>query len=205
MAEIGKSLVFYLKYYPEMQHLYSEDKRLAAIDNDPDRDAIKKKVDAVGHAAGIEARRLLEACVSQLQLRFTDSRLARLESRQRQATIEQDWQICLEVRPRKKRSFKRTQIGVTLHREGLIPWVWTRGGLAVEEKIKSCFANGVTCYGSKEFFEWSGGSVGLETVTVPWKKAAKDFTLKADGVIAQTQRVLEAINASFMRRLIARL
>jgi len=55
MAEIGKSLVFYFHYYPEMQRLYEEREMFPEIEQRLDRDLIVKKVEDVGRAAGAEA------------------------------------------------------------------------------------------------------------------------------------------------------
>ena len=93
-------------------------------------------------------------------------------------------------------------LAIHLHREGLIPWVWSRGGLAVEEGIRSLFAKGVESYGSKKYAGWSGGSVSLPMIPVPWESAT-DFALEANGIIAQTQKVLEAINPVFIKKFIA--
>jgi len=63
-------------------------------------------------------------------------------------------------------------------------------------------AKGVESYGSKKHAGWSGGSVSLSMIPVPWESAT-DFALEADGIIEQTQKVLEPINPVFIKKFIA--
>ena len=202
MAEIGKSLVFYLKYFAEMQRLYEERGTVLGI-NPRENPELRKKIEDVGHAAGVEVRRLLELCISDLRDRLLAANVVELIA-SRDATVEKNWESRFDVQPRKpKKEFKMTWIGITVDDNGLTPWVWCRGGVAVEEKIKSCFAVGVKSYGSKRYPEWGSGSVGLETIPVPWE-SAKDFTVEGDGIIKRTQQVCEAIDPEFINKLIAR-
>ena len=186
MAEIGKSLVFCLKYYPEMVRLYDEKGTLPDIDQHRDRDLIMKRIEDVGRAAGAEAANIVKL------------------KPQRKRTIEANWGMEIDVWPLRQRNMENVerQIGVHLHRDGMIPWVWSRGGMAVEDEIRSFFANGVKSFGSKRYEGWSGGSVSLEMIPVDCG-LAKDFVLDAGGIIEQAQKVLEAISPAFIKKFIA--
>ena len=203
MTEIGRSLVFYLHYYPEMQRLYEERGTFPDIEQRGDRDLIEKKVEAVGRAASAEAANLLAKCIAVTQSRLEAANVVKLKLPRRR-TIEENWGIEISVWPINQRNLGKVerQIGIHLHREGLIPWVWSRGGLAVEEGIRSLFAEGVESYGSKKHAGWSGGSVSLSMIPVPWE-SAKDFALDADGIVEDAQRVLEAINPLFIKKFLA--
>jgi hypothetical protein len=202
MAEIGKSLVFYLRYFAEMQRLYEEERGAIPGVNPADDPEMRKKIDDIGHAAGIEVRRLLESCISDLRNRLKSENIVKLVSA-RDATIEKNWEIRFDVQSSKsKKKARMTWIGITVDDKGLTPWVWCRGGLAVEEKIRGCFADGVKSYGSKMYPDWGSGSVGLETIPIPWE-SAKDFTVEGEGIIKRTQQVCGAIDRDFFKKLIS--
>jgi hypothetical protein len=201
MSEIGKSLVFYLKYFPQMQRFYEEDPTLKDLKQHPERELIAKKIKEVGAAAGVEAANLLEACFGDVLARLNSANVVKLHS-QRRTTNEKNWQLKIGVKPinQRKAGYPTREIGIYLDRDGLTPWVWSRGGLAVEEKIMRLLGSGVKCVSSNKL-GWNGGSVGLGTIPVPWN-SAKDFVLNADGVIDRTKKVCEAISPTFIRKFI---
>jgi hypothetical protein len=205
MNEVGKSLVFYLKYYPEMTQLFEKEEpeeSLSGIEEVADQN-FTKKVQAVGYAACDEAARLVDQCTLDLLKRLGLMSIVKIKPRKR--SIISNWSLAIDVWPAgKKESDQVTrQLGLNLDRDGLIPWVWSRGGLAVEEKIVKCFAQGVQCYPSGSHSDWDSGSVRLRTIPVPWNKAHDDFTLNADDIIKQAQGVLANITPEFIKKFIA--
>ena len=203
MNEVGKSLVFYLKYYPEMTQLFEKEEQLSGIEKVADPN-FEKKWQAVGDAACDEAARLVEQCTSDLLNRLSSIKIVKTK-RQKRSTIEANWGLTIDVWPagKKEPDGVTRQLGLNLHRDGLIPWVWSRGGLAVEEKIVRCFAEGVQCYGSRTRPGWDSGSVALRTIPVPWNKAKNDFTLDAGEIIKQAHDVLADITPSFIKKFVA--
>jgi hypothetical protein len=203
MAEVGKSLVFYLKYYPEMTQLFEKQGTLPGIEQVADPD-FKKKVQAAGNAACDEAARLVEQCTSDLLNRLGLISIVKTKT-QKRSTIEANWGLAIDVWPagKKEPDGVTRQLGLNLNRDGLIPWVWSRGGLAVEEKIVKCFAQSVQCYRSGSNSEWASGTVRLRTIPVAWNKAKDDFTLDAEEIIKQTHDVLANITPSFIKKFMA--
>ena len=201
MAEIGKSLVFYLKYYPQMQRYYEDGRILPELKQHSERDLITKKVKEVGAAAGAEAANLLEACFEDVMTRLKAANVVKLNPRRR-ATNERNWSLKFGVKPinQRKSTNPTREIGIELDRDGLTPWVWSLGGLAVEDEIMRLFGSGVKCVGSNKL-GWNGGSVSLGTILVPWG-SAKDFVLSADGIIERTKKTCEVISPSFIRKFI---
>jgi len=193
MSEIGKSLVFYLKYFPEMQKAFEEERKLSGVD--------PAKVKAVGRAAGIEAFSLLTACTADWLNRLETSGVASFRG-SRQKTVERNWGLEIDVRPPKQKASAplRHQIGVLLDRDGLFPWVWSRGGVAIEERICALLPQGIKCFGSKAY-GWSGGSVVINQIKIPWE-SANDFRLDADTIINQAKLALELISPEFIERFI---
>lgn len=194
MSEIGKSLVFYLKYFPEMQQAFEEGQRFPDVD--------QAKVEVVGHAAGVEAHNLLTACTADWFDRLESSRVANFK-RSKQGTVQRNWGIEIDVRPRGQKTSAplKRQIGILLDRDnGLIPWIWSRGGIAIEEKISSRLPAGVKFFGSKKY-GWMGGSIAISPIEIPWDTAI-DFSLNADGIIKKTKDALEAVSPEFIEGLL---
>jgi hypothetical protein len=199
MSEIGKTLVFYLKYFPEMQQAFEEGRKLPGVDS--------AKVKVVGHAAGAEAYYLLTACTADWFDRLESSRVANFK-RSRQGTVKRNWGIEIDVRPRgqkgsaplKRMSPLKRQIGLYLERDELIPWVWSRGGIAIEEKIRGLLPPRTKSFGSKKY-GWTGGAIAISPTEIRWADE-KDFNLSADKIIKQTKDALEAISPKFIEALL---
>lgn len=193
MSEIGKSLVFYLKYFPEMQQAFEEGRKFQDVD--------PAKVKAVANAAGVEAENLLIACTEDWFDRLERSKVANFK-RSKPATVQRNWAIEIDVRPRgqKPSAPLKRQMGLTLERDELIPWVWSRGGVAIEEKIRGLLPPRTISFGSKKY-GWKGGAIAISPVEIPWG-SAKEFELGSDGVIKKTKDALEAISPTFIEGLL---
>ena len=201
MAEIGKFLVFYLKYYPQMQRIYEETQWPEELNSLSDPEATANKIKEVGKAAGSEAADLLKICFEDVASRLTEAKVARLTHGRRDA-VERKWSYRINLAPiksRKSGSVTR-QIGIELTREGLTPWIWSLGGLEVEDHLRHLLGIRVKSFGSTKM-GWAGGCVSLETVPLPWE-SAKGFLLDADDVVRKAKKVSEAISPSFVRKLL---
>lgn len=203
MSEIGKALIFFNQHHAEMTRLYEEKKVFPEIKTRHDRDRIIKMVDAVGNAAGNEARLLLNTCIEITLQRLGASKAARFIRVNRPTTERKSWEVAFYIfAPYQKKKNKRTrQIGITLTNKGLTPWVWGRGGVNFEERVKRLLSPGTPCYGAKKD-GWLTGTVALTTVSIPWA-LAKDFALGSAGFVEQTCNVCEAFTPVFIRKLIA--
>jgi len=202
MSEIGKALVFYLTYFPEMQTLYEEEGILPELEDNKNGDVIISRVKIVGRQASADAADLLEKCVADLRNRLENSGVVTLKISRRD-TIERNWQVSFDVFPArgKKPNGVTHQCGLILERGGLIPWIWSRGGRAAEDRIRKLL-KGVNCIGSKQL-AWAGGSIGLNAVQIPWSDA-KDFQIEADPIIAKTQSSLKVITPEFLSAFLSR-
>jgi len=202
MPEIGKSLVFYLTYFSEMQKLYEEKGSLPGFDKTEDADAHFKKIEIVGKQAGVEAVELLLSCISDLRRRLEESGVAVIKPCRRE-TMERKWQVIYDLLPArgKKPDGQTHQIGLYLDPDGVIPWIWSRGGRAAEDRIQKLLP-GVQCLGSKQM-GWSSGSIALKSTPIAWKSAV-DFSIEAEPIVAETTNVLKAISPKFVERFISR-
>lgn len=193
MSDIGKSLVFYLKYFPEMQRAFEEGQLFQGVDS--------AKVKAVGNAAGVEAENLLRACTADWFARLEKSKVA-IFKHSKPATVRRNWAIEIDVLPRGEKSAARLkrQIGLYLERNKLVPWVWSRGGVAIEEKIRGIIPPETKTFGSNDYGE-RGGFLAISPVEIPWD-TAKEFDLDGDEIIKQTKNALESINPKFIAALL---
>jgi hypothetical protein len=91
-------------------------------------------------------------------------------------------------------------MGLCLERDELIPWVWSRGGVAIEEKIRGMISPETITFGSKAS-GLAGGSLAIGPVEIPWDRA-KEFKLGADEIIRQTKKALEAISPGLIAALL---
>ncbi|HEY4246660.1 MAG TPA: hypothetical protein VGM64_07370 [Lacunisphaera sp.] len=198
MSEIGKSLVFFFQYYEEMTRLYSEGGTIPGIDAKPDRKSILEKVDEVGRAAGVEAYSLLIACTSDWLTKLEAKNVARISSPRRKA-IEANFGMTLDVRsPNEKQSLSplKRQMGLHFGDDGLLPWVWSRGGVQVERKIFGLLPANVERFASKAY-GWNGGAVVFSPIKIPWETATH-FTLDASAVIDEAKQALEILSPQFL-------
>jgi hypothetical protein len=202
MSEIGKALVFYLTYFPEMQTLYEEEGTLPELENNEDGEAVSKRVKIIGRQASTDAADLLLKCVADLRSRLESSGVVTLKICKRD-TIERNWQVSFDVFPArgKKPNGVTHQIGLIIERGGMRPWIWSRGGRAAEDRVRKLLS-GVNCTGSKQL-DWAGGSIGLNTIKIPWPEA-NNFHIEADPIIAETESLLKVMTPQFAAAFISR-
>ena len=119
MANLGKCLLFYLRYFPEMDRLYeAAEPKLEEL---PNSDRVLEKINLVGDAACREAAELLEICASQIEEHFRKiSTVQRIRN-----NLAKMWELRFQVAGTKGTS-RGFQIGVSLEprRAALVPWVW---------------------------------------------------------------------------------
>ncbi len=196
MTEVGKSLVFCLKYYPEMESLDGEAETpiSQALAANPNRAIIENQISGIRLAAGKEAADLIHGCAKKWLDDLKSSAVSDFSFRTRKAT-ERSWQLEVTVGPKPITH----QIGNWVNREGLTPWVWCRGGASAERDIQKLL-KGVETFGSKTRQAMSGG-VALKTTQIDWESAV-NFALDAGPIIAQTKETLKAINPGFIAKFI---
>lgn len=196
MTAIGTSLVFYLRYYAEMQKLYEEEGDLTDLASAADGEEVSKKITAVGNQACVEAADLLEACVSNFQERLKTTPNVSIKPCRRD-TMERNWEVVFEISQarRRKSAGVTREIGVYLEPEEIVPWIWSRGGRLAEDRICSLLP-GISCRRSKQM-GWDGGSVALPTVKIPWQ-VATDFHVEKEPIVKQVDAVLQAVTSQFL-------
>ena len=137
MANLGKSLVFYLKHAAEMERLYtpmseSDEKPKLQIDGVEDAQQVLSMVKRVGDAASREAGDFLNKCSKQIEEHLNSfGRAKRCRSKP-----EECWEVWWRLYP-KKRSNRRFSLGVGIYEldRTIVPWVLSQGGRRAADEI----------------------------------------------------------------------
>src|SRR5581483_8000424 len=129
MAQLGKSLVFYFKYWNEMQRLCnSEDEVLEGL---PEPEKTREMAKTIGRKASEQATELLEACSVSVEEHFNAiGNCGRITSR---GVVERKWSLAYTVWPKRRHRPRpqpkiRAQIAIVRsEKPELIPWLWRAG------------------------------------------------------------------------------
>jgi hypothetical protein len=193
MAQLGKCLLFYLKYPAEMERLYEAEE--PKVEGLPDPDRILQKVQLVGDAASREAAELLEACVPGIDEHFR----AISAVQQIRANLENAWDLRFRIAPRKTTD-RYFEIGVVieLSRTALIPWVWCRGGRRAEDEIVRILGRGIKAATLK----YPSGTVGLAEIKIPVPERLEE-PVASDSLLAQVQQVFAPFTAQEVKAIAA--
>src|SRR5215471_5541388 len=95
MTPLGKSLVFYLKYWTEMQRLYEGDG--GELEGLPEPQQTREMAQEIGDKACRQGADLLEACAGQLEQHFKSiGKCLRITSRK---IVERNWTLRFSIWP----------------------------------------------------------------------------------------------------------
>lgn len=151
MTNLGKCMLFYLKYAAEMERLYEAEER--KVKGLPNPDQILKQIALVGDTANREVAAFLETCARGIEEHFH----AIGDVQQMRNNLENTWELKFKVAP-KKATGRQFQIGVQIdsNRAAVIPWVWCPGGRRAEDEVVRILGRGIK---SDKLPEWASGSV----------------------------------------------
>ena len=193
MANIGKCLLFYLKYWTEMERLYEPDE--PKVDGLPDADRILEKVRAVGDVACREGAELLEAFATGIEAHFRP--IASVERVRN--NLENMWELKFRVAPRRMPK-RRFAIGVTVDHTGLFPWVWCRGGRRTEDQVVAALGRGTRT--SVLGTDWWAGTVTLANVSIPIPDRL-DVLVPVEPLVTQVQQAFSSFTADEVKAVAA--
>jgi hypothetical protein len=190
MANLGKCMLFYLKYAAEMERLYPppEDPDDPKVEGLPDLDLVLEKIKLVGDKANREVAEFLEICIPGIDEHFRAiSAIQRIRN-----NLEKMWDLSFKVAPRDATD-RRFEIGVYIdrNRAALIPWVWCRGGRRAEDEVVRILGRGIK---STKFPDWDPGSVGLTEIVIPIPERLEE-PVECDALVAQVQQAFESFTA----------
>ena len=138
MDQVGRNLLFYARYWDEMEMLYGDEDYalLAAIKiKNEDRERLKEQINQVGDDAGREAHELLADIIEQLQQRLQKKRYSYQRIKHRRS-----WEDEIYVWPADFNNPRRATLGVFIDSVDnsvvIRSYVWTRGGRAAAERVR---------------------------------------------------------------------
>lgn len=193
--KLGECLVFYLKYYPEMNKLYREEEEVTSL---PEAHDTKEKASKVGKAADEEAAAFLEGCAQVIETYYAEignPNIANYGCLEKKSEIERDWSISVAVWPRTKIKQEKMKVGVTIAgmesgKPEIVPWVWCRGVddphhafvtyLQAVGKAKGTWVD----HGLQE------GAVALGRIPI---------LLPVDGFVIETEPLLDSVKEAIQR------
>jgi len=186
MANLGRCVLFYLKYAAEMERLYKPvEPKVEGLLN-PDR--VLKQIKLVGDTANREIAELLETCLRGIEEHFhAISDVQRIRN-----NLEKTWELRFKVGP-KNATDRRFEIGVSILEDpaALIPWVWCPGGRRAEDEVMRILGRGVK---SATFPGWDSGSVGLAEIKIPIPERLEE-PVEADSLVGQVQQSFASFTA----------
>jgi hypothetical protein len=193
MANLGKCLLFYLKYPTEMERLYEteepDEKGL------PDADQVLEKIRLVGNAASAEAAELLETCAPGIEEHFRGISVFRRSPN----NLENTWDLQFTVSPTKARE-RRFFIGVSIDpkRRALIPWVWCRNAGVAEDEIVRILGRGM----KSKTLGWNLGAVGLTEIKIPMPEKLEEFVV-CDTAVSEVEQAFKCFTGQEVKELAA--
>jgi hypothetical protein len=142
MTPLGKSLVFYLKYWAEMERLVpaGDSGELGAIKDLPEPDRVLPMVRAIGEAADRAAVEFLDACADAMvkPLRTLG------DCRRLGGPVRKNWETKAEVALPSRKGRLRVGLLIQGDTRVLVPWVRSRGGRRVADKVRQLLRPGIT-------------------------------------------------------------
>ena len=183
MVNLGKCMLFDLKYAAEMERLCNlEDPKDPKLEGLPDPDRVLKQIKLVGDTAKQEVAEFLEErCAPVIKEHFDAiSTVQRMRN-----NLENTWDLRFTVAPMKATD-RRFWIGVCIdtNLEALIPWVWCRGGRRAEDEVVRILGRGTR---SDKFPGWDSGSVALAKIKIPIPERLEE-PVECDSLVAQVQQ-----------------
>jgi hypothetical protein len=199
MPALGKSLVFYFKYWTEMHRLC--DSEGAELEGLPDPERTREMAQAVGDKASRQAADFLEACAPAVEEHFDSiGRCQRITSRK---IVERNWSLAFGIWPKNriKRGKPKMQVGIEFGTMGaleIIPWVWRVGGEEAEKKLEWSLKERVQA--SSQELGWKPGTVGLDRIQIDIKNIP-GFDVDRDPLVQQVQKVFRAFSTQDLENL----
>lgn len=192
MANLGRCLLFYLKYPAEMERLYEADEPRTDGLSNPDQ--VLERIKLVGDTAGREAAEFLESCAPGIVERFPPiGKLERVRN-----SLEDSWDLRFRVLP-KKATKLRVEIGVYIdyRRAALAPWLWCRGGRRVEDEVVRILNRGTKA----ATLGYHSGTVRLAEIKIPFPEGLEE-PVECSSLVAQVQQAFVSLTAQEIKAIV---
>jgi hypothetical protein len=183
MTPLGKCMVFYFKYQPEMLLMYWKDQKPDDLE-DPE---IPKMVNAVGEKCCQEVSEFLTECGTIIQKHFETVGSCQLDR-----ISDRKWNVSYGIwqkgghKPPKQNWRMQAGIDIPRTRAEIIPWVWGRGRSEAEEKMILEFGDQVKRSGEVDM---PTGRVALARIPI--------LPEKVDGLDIDRDELLKQVEQAF--------
>jgi hypothetical protein len=168
MPALGKSLIFYCKYWTEMSRLCEsegddQDSKLEGLPDPQDTREMAKQVETKANGQAVD---FLEACAPEIERHFKS--IGQCGRRTSRKIVERNWQIEFNIWPKNKHCPVRAKMtaGVSimrLEKPEIVPWIWRHGGEEADKALEYILGNRVILR-SRDF--GTAGMVGLGHIPV---------------------------------------
>lgn len=201
MANLGKSLIFHLKYQPEMTRYYRNEEKPDGLESLEETLAM---VRTVGDASKQQAANFLEECEAEMRKHF--EMIAKYHRITNRGILEKKWSLSSGVwqKPkfRPKPGTWKLKVGVDLVDSAggeIVPWIWAPGRAAAEEQL--CFFLKDRVKARSQDFKWDPGTVGLARIPI-LAEGIDGFDLNKEPLIRQVAEAFETISLLDLRVLL---
>jgi hypothetical protein len=195
MAALGKSLVFYFKYWNEMTRLCtSEGGELAELEDLPNPENTREMAVQVGAKADRQAAEFLEACAPEIEKHFKS--IGQCKRKTSRKVVERKWSIEFNIWPKYKRAPAKPKMtaGVDIQRldkPEIIPWIWRQGGEEAEKTLEHILGNRAKVRARE--LDWSPGTIGLERFSI-MPDRLEGFDIDRDSLIERVQQAFRVFS-----------
>jgi hypothetical protein len=207
MTPLGKALVFYLKYWAEMQNLYASEHegREPYLKGLQDADRVQEMARIVGDAASEQAADFLERCGNAIDEHFGNLDNVKLSNRRSRAFMNRYWEwgtrvnitglpggwfscgVFLSAPPDVQITIDKDACGV------VVPWIWTKGGrngADVVWKVVGKWADSRAGGG----LVIENGSVALALILIR-AQPPESFEVESEPLVAELMRTITRLGA----------
>lgn len=191
MANLGKCLLFYLKYPAEMERLYAAEDELK-VEGLTNADRVIEKIKLVGGAAEAEGAALLQSCAQRIEDHFrTISAVQRVRN-----NIEKTWELKFTF-GLKNANDRPLYIGVNILTTptAVVPWIWCPGGRRAEDDIMRILGRGI-----RAAAHFESGTVWLTKIDIPIPERL-DEPVTSDPLVASVQQAFASITEQDVEKL----
>ena len=206
MPELGKPLVFHLKYLAEMYRLHNEaedDFEAADFTGLADVDQVQKMAHVVGDLADEEAAEFLELCGRRIEEHFSNVPIATIVKKRGRPYVRRNW--CWEVRIADSSVpggwfwcglfiSAPPEIQVPLAEDVfgfVIPYVWTKGSRKGSDAVWKVVGEWADSR-EGEGLVWEKGTVALARIPIK-ARVAGSFDVDRDWLVSEVMKTIAHI------------
>ena len=193
MSELGKCLLFYLKFPAEVDRLYVADE--SNTEGLPNAKRVLEKIKLVGDQANRDVADFGELLAPPIEGHFRTI----CEITRARTNTSQKWDFRFVVSPRSDLG-NRFEVGVYIDhvRAALFPWVSCSGGRRVEDELFRIIGRGIKSAAR----DGCPGTIGLAEITIPLPERL-DEPVACEPLVAQVARCFASITAQHVERIAA--